>query len=460
MAAGLLEGTAFEYNKLEHMPESKRIAVVGAGIAGLACAYELQRAGCEVVVFEKEARVGGRMSSRVMDGFVFDLGADHLCELYDGIKKYSDEFGIPMERMRFLEYGMFRGGKIIPLSDAISRVSKFRLALTYFFARNAGDFFDLTHLAEHDRDNAYNFMRLFAGQDVSDYFVDAFTSTYQFHRSTEISLGALFGIMRSIKKDHPRWFLCRTVGGMQALPDAFAARLNVKVNTEVSSLHSSYQSHRSHVSIRTTYSEDSFDAAVLACQAPMALAMLQNPTEAQRQMLSETQYASTISVAFRVPRSRLPDTAVVWVPFVESQKISGYVNEAMKGEQLVHDGQTLICTWLHEDFAKTLMDKTNEKIFAAVKDEFVRVCPWVSADDLTAHDLQKWPLAMPKFAHGHLTMIKKFLSDPNGQGANNIFFAGDYLNSPWTEGALRNGQRIAADLLKRVDRADESSPHP
>ena len=68
----------------------KRIAVIGAGIAGLGCAYVLQKAGFEVTVFEKNPRVGGRMSSRTKNGYVFDLGADHLCDLYDRIKYYCN----------------------------------------------------------------------------------------------------------------------------------------------------------------------------------------------------------------------------------------------------------------------------------------------------------------------------------------------------------------------------------
>ena len=41
--------------------QKKRIAVIGAGIAGLTCAYELQKAGFDVVVLEKNSYVGGRM---------------------------------------------------------------------------------------------------------------------------------------------------------------------------------------------------------------------------------------------------------------------------------------------------------------------------------------------------------------------------------------------------------------
>src|SRR5689334_14337336 len=39
----------------------ERVAVVGAGIAGLHCAYRLQQSGVDVTVYEAANRVGGRM---------------------------------------------------------------------------------------------------------------------------------------------------------------------------------------------------------------------------------------------------------------------------------------------------------------------------------------------------------------------------------------------------------------
>lgn len=41
----------------------RRFAVVGAGIAGVACARTLLQAGHAVTVFEREAAPGGRMAS-------------------------------------------------------------------------------------------------------------------------------------------------------------------------------------------------------------------------------------------------------------------------------------------------------------------------------------------------------------------------------------------------------------
>ncbi|MFC8619629.1 NAD(P)/FAD-dependent oxidoreductase [Micromonospora purpureochromogenes] len=52
--------------------------VVGAGIAGVACATELVRAGVEVQIRERGRVAGGRMASRRFDGRPADTGAAYL----------------------------------------------------------------------------------------------------------------------------------------------------------------------------------------------------------------------------------------------------------------------------------------------------------------------------------------------------------------------------------------------
>ena len=46
--------------------------VVGAGVAGLVCAVELERAGQRVLVVQKAGKVGGRVRSGVVDGYTID----------------------------------------------------------------------------------------------------------------------------------------------------------------------------------------------------------------------------------------------------------------------------------------------------------------------------------------------------------------------------------------------------
>jgi predicted NAD/FAD-dependent oxidoreductase len=54
------------------------IVVVGAGIAGLSCAWQLRRAGNNVGVLERGSCSGGRMRGETREGFILDGGASFL----------------------------------------------------------------------------------------------------------------------------------------------------------------------------------------------------------------------------------------------------------------------------------------------------------------------------------------------------------------------------------------------
>lgn len=55
-----------------------QVVVVGAGVAGLACARELARRGVAAVVLERDRGVGGRCATRHVDGRPVDFGTFYL----------------------------------------------------------------------------------------------------------------------------------------------------------------------------------------------------------------------------------------------------------------------------------------------------------------------------------------------------------------------------------------------
>lgn len=67
-----------------------RVAVAGAGLAGLVATLELSKSGHDVTVYERNDEVGGRVRSVRRDGFVFDRGFQVLFTAYPEARRYLD----------------------------------------------------------------------------------------------------------------------------------------------------------------------------------------------------------------------------------------------------------------------------------------------------------------------------------------------------------------------------------
>ena len=65
------------------------IAIIGAGLAGLTSARQLQDQGHSVVLYEKSGGPGGRMSTRQTDLGGFDHGAQYFTVSSDGFHKHT-----------------------------------------------------------------------------------------------------------------------------------------------------------------------------------------------------------------------------------------------------------------------------------------------------------------------------------------------------------------------------------
>jgi renalase len=67
-----------------------RIAVIGAGMAGLACARELARADVSVTVFEKARGLGGRLATRREGNLAFDHGAQFFTARNESFRRFAE----------------------------------------------------------------------------------------------------------------------------------------------------------------------------------------------------------------------------------------------------------------------------------------------------------------------------------------------------------------------------------
>ncbi len=75
---------------------TRRVAVVGGGIAGLSAAFELERQGIDVTIFEASGRLGGKLQRSSVDGLAFPLddGADAFLARVPDALELCAELGI------------------------------------------------------------------------------------------------------------------------------------------------------------------------------------------------------------------------------------------------------------------------------------------------------------------------------------------------------------------------------
>jgi len=448
------------------MPNASAIdvAIIGAGIAGLAAAHTLKQRGWRVVVFEAGDRVGGRMTTDYVDGQIVDRGAQFLSTGYTVIPRLLRETGLAGQLRPTAEYSAIvragrprRGRPDSPLDALQSGLLGWRSLLKFGWQtlrlgqelrrRSVSDF---SQWAEFDRESTADWLGRGGLQEILEYLYEPMLHGYYFQTPEETSraLGMVltaFGLRRA-----------RTLAladGLGRLPEALAAELDVRLGTPVDRITTADDA----VTIVTPSGPVRSRRAILAVPAPIAKSVVDEPPDPVTRRLLETRYASSILVSLFAqdgfaPPEGLADTYGLLIPRAERCRIAGISLEHNKRPGTSATGQLLHLMLRHEEACR-LMSLPDDAVIAETVGEAGRFFPSL-ARQVRRGLVFRWPLAEPCSPIGRASDLRRYREDCALRPPP-IVLAGDYMSMPYTEGAAESGVWAAQSIL---DAAGERQP--
>ncbi len=303
-----------------------KIAVVGSGIAGLGAAWLLSRQH-EVVLFERESRLGGHTHThqvqqggrnyRVDSGFiVFNAGN------YPLLTRLFDELAVPSQptTMSFSVHDAGNGleynatdldGLFCQRRNLVSpRFWRMVRDITRFY-RDApallADAGDGPSLGSYLRERGYS--ELF----VRDHLVPMASALWSSPSETVLDFPAKY-LVRFMDnhhmlqvRDRPQWRV--VCGGSSRYIEALQNAWNVQVR--LSSPVRQVRRDAQGVEVATDRGSERFDQVVLACHSDHALALLADPSQAEREVLGAIPYQTNETV-LHTDASLLPRQRKAW----------------------------------------------------------------------------------------------------------------------------------------------------
>ena len=469
-----------------------RIAIIGGGIAGLAAAYELEKArqagaAVEYTLYEERPRLGGSLASEIVGGAVLERGPDSFLTEKPAAAELCRELGL--------------GGELIPSNDAARKtyiVTRNRLtalpdglmflvptklvptALTRLFSmrtkmRMALELLHPPRPSEGDESVAALVKRHF-GQEAVDRLADPLLSGIYGGDATQLSaqtvlprlvemetkygsltrgMLAAHRKMRAMTKSSSKTQNSGTAiftalrGGMGELVDAIAARLDtasVRTATPVSGIEKTAQGWR----VKTGGVSEEFDALIVAASAWIAGELL-TPVDAELGTeLGGIPYSSSITVNLVYDEAKigpLPEGFGFLVPAVEGRAMLACTFAHRKFLGRTPPGKVVFRAFLGGMKRVDLLDESDEALVEVVRREMREI---LGAKTIGAEvepefaQVTRWRRAMAQYAVGHKARMQRV--NARVAALPGLRLVGNAYDGIGVPDCIRLGRRAAREL--------------
>lgn len=112
----------------------KRIAIIGSGVGGSSLAYYLSKTSDhEIVVYEKNKVVGGRVQHTTLKDTVLETGAGFFHAANRNIMDLVGELDLEIEELTAETFGLWNGGKMVYSTSPSSLLTNLKLLFRFGF---------------------------------------------------------------------------------------------------------------------------------------------------------------------------------------------------------------------------------------------------------------------------------------------------------------------------------------
>lgn len=407
----------------------KSIAVLGAGITGLATAYRLTTLGHRVRLFERSPRIGGAIRTECSEGWLVEAGPNSFQESSPEVTALLTELGLDAERVESnpatKKRYLVRGGRLraAPLSPPAFLASSLFSPATKL--RVLREFFSPPRVRTADLSIA-ELVRAHFGQEVIDYGLQPFVSGIYAGDPEKLSARHAFPKLWELERTHGSFLkgqkalaksrkergepagprIISFQRGLQTLPNALAARLGPDAlvrNARIQALipGATWQviwqdeTNASHT--------EAFDR-VIATVPANALSQLSFGALGERPLavLESVPHPPVASLFLGFHRSQVDhplDGFGALVPAVEKRSVLGLIFSSSLFPQRAPEGHVALTVMAGGTLQPELGRLSADALWSRVRDDLRDLLGVTGAPLFMRHNA--WPRAIPQYVLGY-----------------------------------------------------------